>query len=264
MSATRFNVAKDDLFNLTIYEDPGKGRVEKFSNVTVKSDAGPRRLDRVLADESNLVRVLLKNDGTPDLPAAKPGESKAEEDPANSKADPAKFKKLSSGSDGSALTKAADFSGDENSKTGMFALEKADIFNLLCVPPDARDDSAPDDLWQTLMKYCARRRAMLIVDSPKAWSVDKETAAAKAQSGLSSLNLTGQEARNAAIFFPRVLQTDPKQDGQLNTFVPCGVVAGIMARTDATRGVWKAPAGLDATSVFRLWKSISMTAKTAH
>src|SRR6185369_12714055 len=27
---------------------------------------------------------------------------------------------------------------------------------------------------------------------------------------------------------------------------PSGVVAGIMARTDATRGVWKAPAGIDA------------------
>ncbi len=33
-------------------------------------------------------------------------------------------------------------------------------------------------------------------------------------------------------------------DGQLDTFVPCGIVAGVMARTDTQRGVWKAPAGL--------------------
>jgi phage tail sheath protein FI len=29
--------------------------------------------------------------------------------------------------------------------------------------------------------------------------------------------------------------------------VPCGIVAGVMARTDTQRGVWKAPAGLDAS-----------------
>ena len=28
--------------------------------------------------------------------------------------------------------------------------------------------------------------------------------------------------------------------------MPCGAIAGIMARTDSARGVWKAPAGIDA------------------
>jgi len=58
--------------------------------------------------------------------------------------------------------------------------------------------------------------------------------------------LTGVEARNAALYFPRVIESDPQLGGQLDTFVPCGIVAGIMARTDTQRGVWKAPAGLDA------------------
>ena len=35
--------------------------------------------------------------------------------------------------------------------------------------------------------------------------------------------------------------------GQIAEFVPCGAVAGVFARTDATRGVWKAPAGIDAS-----------------
>jgi phage tail sheath protein FI len=39
---------------------------------------------------------------------------------------------------------------------------------------------------------------------------------------------------------------DPLRENRLEEFVPCGVVAGICARTDAQRGVWKAPAGLDA------------------
>ena len=71
--ATRFGIAKADLFNLTIYDDPGSGVVEQFLNVELQSGAGSRRLDRVLADESNLVAVQLKDDGTPDLPVARPG-----------------------------------------------------------------------------------------------------------------------------------------------------------------------------------------------
>jgi phage tail sheath protein FI len=88
---------------------------------------------------------------------------------------------------------------------------------------------------------------MLIVDPPAAWGANKETAAAKARDGLSALGLTGVEARNAALYFPRVQESDPNLDGQLDVFVPCGIVAGIMARTDTNRGVWKAPAGLDAS-----------------
>jgi phage tail sheath protein FI len=59
------------------------------------------------------------------------------------------------------------------------------------------------------------------------------------------LGLSTIDARNAALYFPRVIQADPQRDGQLDIFVPCGLVAGIMARTDVRRGVWKAPAGID-------------------
>jgi phage tail sheath protein FI len=99
------------------------------------------------------------------------------------------------------------------------------------------------------MAYCVKRRAMLIVDPPSSWGANKETAAATAKQGLPNLNLTGDFARNAALYFPRVRQVDPKRSGQVDTFVPCGIVAGIMARTDTQRGVWKAPAGLDAALV---------------
>jgi phage tail sheath protein FI len=43
------------------------------------------------------------------------------------------------------------------------------------------------------------------------------------------------------------VQPDSEQDGRDGMFAPCGIVAGVFARTDATRGVWKAPAGLDAS-----------------
>ncbi|MGN6360118.1 MAG: phage tail sheath family protein, partial [Thermomicrobiales bacterium] len=39
----------------------------------------------------------------------------------------------------------------------------------------------------------------------------------------------------------------PLQEGRPGDFPPSGAIAGIIARTDAQRGVWKAPAGIDAS-----------------
>ena len=245
--ADRFGVAKDDLFNLTIYDDPGKGSMEKFLNVAVTDTAGARRLDRVLTSESSLVRVQLKADGTPNLVAARPGDSAADEDPADATADPTKFRFFTGGTDSAGLANDDDVIGDEAAKTGMFALAKADLFNLLCIPPDSRAGDTSAGVYQAAMAYCVRRRALLIVDPPIAWAANKEAAAANAVAGLAALGLSGTDARNAALYFPRVIQSDPALDGQLDTFVPCGIIAGVMARTDTQRGVWKAPAGLDAS-----------------
>jgi phage tail sheath protein FI len=40
---------------------------------------------------------------------------------------------------------------------------------------------------------------------------------------------------------------DPLNNYQLRTFAPSGVAAGVYARIDSARGVWKAPAGTEAT-----------------
>ncbi len=247
--ALRFGLAKTDMFNLTIYTDPDTpgSPVERFLNLSVKTDAGSRRMDRVLADESSLVRSQLKGDGTPDLPVSRPNDSLPVEDPSDPAHDSTKYKRFSGGTDSAALTNVNDILGDPDNKTGMYALAKADLFNLLCIPPDTRAGDTSAGVYQAAMKYCATRRAMLVVDPLFAWGANKDTAAKNAKDGLPTLNLTGVEARNAALYFPRVQQSDPELDGQLDIFVPCGMVAGIMARTDTQRGVWKAPAGLDAT-----------------
>src|SRR5262249_33158467 len=59
----------------------------------------------------------------------------------------------------------------------------------------------------------------------------------------------GTRSRNAALFFPRIREANPLHDFQIETFGAGGAAAGTFARTDAQRGVWKAPAGLDATLV---------------
>jgi len=53
-------------------------------------------------------------------------------------------------------------------------------------------------------------------------------------------------SRNAALYFPRLLELDLLSENQELSFVPCGAIAGLFARTDSERGVWKAPAGIDA------------------
>ena len=58
--------------------------------------------------------------------------------------------------------------------------------------------------------------------------------------------MTGVNATNAAFYFPWVNAFDNQQN-VTRAFPPGGFVAGIYAATDASRSVWKAPAGIDAS-----------------
>lgn len=223
--AARYGLTTADLFNLVVSYN---GLTERFANVSVAE--GARRVDRVLALSSQLVRV----EGT--LPAAPPAATSAA----------AIATEETQGNNGSSLKAAADYLGSQADKSGLYALEKTDLFNMLCIPPDTRDQDTPPEVYQAAMEYCVDRRAMLIVDPPAAWNANPDTAAAAARAGLAGLGLSGEAARNAALYFPRLIQADPLREDQPDVFVPCGVVAGVMSRTDAQRGVWKAPAGLDA------------------
>jgi phage tail sheath protein FI len=239
--AASFNLDASKLFNLTVC-DTSTGLIEEFRNVT--GEESPRRIDRVLKNESKLVRIPESSSApfTVPTPHADPASGKTiwEDDNASTKV---------ADSDKAYDSKPLDstaYIGSKNDKTGLYALKKADLFNLLCIPPDKREDDTPEDVYQEAMKYCTDRRAILIVDPPKDWK-DASDITNNNNQKLSDLGLSGTASRNAAIYFPRVVQADPKRKGQLDTFVPCGIIAGVMARTDLQRGVWKAPAGLDAS-----------------
>lgn len=227
--ADRYGFTTEDLFNLTVTDTTPHGSREHFRNVSLKE--GPRRVDRVLAQSSQLVRLQSGSD----LPNNRPPETTADD-----LKNPPKF---TGGADSQPLDQAA-YEGSQNDKTGLYALEKVDLFNLLCIPPDTRDGDTQPAVYQTALEYCVKRRAMLIVDSPSAWN---SAAVAANINSLNDLGLSGDGARNAALYFPRVVQADPLREGHPDTFVPSGIVAGVMARTDAQRGVWKAPAGLEAS-----------------
>jgi hypothetical protein len=154
------------------------------------------------------------------------------------------------GKDGIVLPKTADLIGKEADFTGLYALGKVDLFNLLSIPDATRSEAgnsnkldanvSPNDIFAAAMEYCQKRRAFLLIDPPP--PVNNVEAAADWKSA----GLIVHE-KDGAAFFPRLRLADPLADFQPRTFAPSGVVAGLFARIDASRGVWKAPAGTEAT-----------------
>ena len=246
-----FGLAKTDLFNLTVH-DTKTDEKETFYNLTVKDS--PHKVDRVLKAESNLLRVSSVPNSVP-TKHPDPGAGKTIWTDENCWSEVAT---AAEAQDSENLTDPADYTGSKATKTGLYALEKTDIFNLLCIPPDKREDDILAQVYQEAMKYCADKRALLIVDSPRAWT-QVSTITNDNNKALTDFGLTGATARNAALFFPRIIQADPLRNGQSDTFVPCGTIAGIFARTDTARGVWKAPAGLDAALNGILSLAVSLT-----
>jgi phage tail sheath protein FI len=264
-TATALGVATADLFNLTIKSiDPRSGAVletEVFRNLTLINSA--RRADKILAAESTLVRWL--NSGIA-LPVATTPGSFTSATPINDDVTTGAATQASMlGDDGTFLTEAGS-AGDDGAflptngrtdKKGLFALEQADLFNILCIPPylDPADDVVSGDVDTSLLDdaaaYCEARRAMLLVDPRKSWNTKDA-----AKTGVAS---AGTNSKNSALYFPRLLVPNPLRANRLEEFVPSGAVAGVWARTDAQRGVWKAPAGLEATLVGVPTLEVSLT-----
>lgn len=145
--------------------------------------------------------------------------------------------------DGDASGVAGGLIGDQLAKTGMFALLDADIFNILSIPvtalmPDT--DAAQVAINATFL--CVQRRAFYILDVPQV-DGDRDTVTG-IQNWLS--NNATLRSRNAALYFPRVDLADPLNNYRLRTTAPSGTMAGLYARIDVARGVWKAPAGTEA------------------
>lgn len=209
--------ADSNTFHLTVYEvnpdepdfDKSVRAREEHLHVSVDPEA-PRYVGRILEQRSALVRL-----GT--LSTARPNTSDRAA--------------LGGGDDG--LTSSLDDLDD-----AIARLETADTVNLLCVPPPTRDSDVNVATLTTALDFCQRHRAVLLIDPPLAWA-DYQDAADLV--GLDSLR-----SANAAFYYPGLMAPDPLQENRVRRFAPTGAVAGIIARTDGDRGVWKAPAGAEA------------------
>jgi phage tail sheath protein FI len=261
--AAQLGLTGADLFNLTVTEVDASGATlsrEVFRNLTVKDSA--RRVDNVLRSQSALIRwdgtwppnplpniAVVDDDVTKaqkQLATAQAANPQVPADITNAQNAITTAKQAMVASNGLALTKADSFTpaNAQANKRGLYALERADIFNLLCIPSYTAGGDVETALISEAAAYCEQRRAMLLVDPPSDW-IDKATARAKFTD--TGTDFVGTRSKNAALFFPRLRYPNPLRNNQIEDFVPCGAIAGVFARTDANRGVWKAPAGLEAT-----------------
>jgi uncharacterized protein len=237
-----------NLFNLTLFDDAatkldalargGSGLREAFLNVSM-DPASPRFVTTVLKQQSQLVRIDT-------LGGARPA------DTATIAADP------TSGDDGTDLIDDDVVGDDGDPATGIYTLRKVDLFNLLCIPPLTPGATGTDvamGTWTDASALCRDRRAFLIVDAPVGWTITAATDTNPANPGIGSFSAL--DRNHSALYFPRLLMPDPLQENKLESFAPSGAVAGIMSRTDGARGVWKAPAGIDANLLGVLGLSIA-------
>jgi uncharacterized protein len=220
----------DTLVELRV-EDTNSGQRETF--IVSADPESPSFISSVLEDQSELIEVnenvqipfTIPDDPDHDVP----------------------FESIDgSGSDGDKLL-PDDILGSQAAveKSGMKLLDEVDLFNLLCIPPDipSYEDGSdiPKDVYDNALTYCDTRNAILIVDGRSSWtSVDK------AANEIKDSSIVPSRHKNAAIWFPRIKMPDREHGNKLREFVPCGVIAGIIARTDRERGFWKSAAGSEA------------------
>jgi Bacteriophage tail sheath protein len=217
-------------FNLTV-TDTGTGKLEVFRNVSFATGSA-RRYDNVLKNESSLV---VATGSLPTQPQSSFPQS------ANA----------TNGGDGDPID-ASLFTGGtlKADKKGLYSLENADLVNIIVIPPYTSSGEIDSSVLTDTIAYAVERRAMMIIDPPAAWS-----SLANAVTG----GGTFTSSPNAAVYFPQVQESDALRAGQIVPVAPSGAIAGVWAHTDATRGVWKAPAGLGATVNGALALSIPLT-----
>jgi len=118
---------------------------------------------------------------------------------------------------------------------------EVDLFNLMILPrANGQTDTQREAVWGTASTFCLSRRAFLIVDPRSdggAWSTVNEV-----ESEIEELRI-GLVTDHAAIYWPRLAVAT---NGTTKAIDPAGSIAGLMARIDSNRGVWKAPAGIEA------------------
>jgi phage tail sheath protein FI len=231
---------------VSVNPDGSLSVLETFNNLSVNA-TDPSYVVTVLNADSSYVSAAVIGSPTQALNSPFPPAS-----PASQPFSTPPF--MAGGSDGVVLDPTADgasggpfmtaLNAAGNGTGGVRLLDKVDIFNLLCVPGESETSTV-----SALQQYCNTKRAFYIVDAPQGPGTSPATVANLVQTGPAGSDkgsLTGTYSMNSAYYFPWVMAPDPLIGNRQRLFPPCGFVAGIYASTDANRGVWKAPAGIDA------------------
>ncbi len=119
-------------------------------------------------------------------------------------------------------------------------LDKVPVFNLMTLP-----GLADNGVWSAALAFCERKMAFLILDPPRRANAYFTEDNLPSQAN-SLMNAVVPKSTNGAVYFPYLFSQHPLT-GERIELPPSGFVAGVYARTDVSRGVWKAPAGLETT-----------------
>lgn len=204
-------------FSIDVIKTASNAVVETFANLSMTS-TDPRFAPSVVNGRSDYI------DGLTAATATAPGNATKDLDDATA------------GDDGTLVdATSANFLTQLGTAFDVGGLvDRIDLFNLVCIPGLVDGSTI-----STLQGKVRARRAFMILDC------GPDDTASTVSNSLT--NKTGTDAQSAAFYFPWVKAPDPLQQNALRTFPPCGFVAGIYARTDSQRGVWKAPAGTEAS-----------------
>ncbi len=212
-------------FRLTVAEVKPDGTevpVESYENLSM-TKGDPRFVEAAVNDVSAIITAKSLAAGPP---------------PPNDTPTPSPLLKADTvGDDGTVLVPSMltfETALNVGGTAGVHLLDRVDLFNLLCVPGETTGT-----VLASLETYCRGHRAFLIADSGQFDTVTT------VQTVLA--NITGDDAINAAFYYPWIKAPNPLKQNAIDEFPPCGYVAGLYAKTDANRGVWKAPAGTEAS-----------------
>lgn len=210
-------------FDLRILVD--KAPVESYPSVTLGE--GPRNVATLVNDLSTLIRLDVTATDTSLVPV----EGRYTIEP------PAPLP---------VRLNDTQLAGSETDRTGINGLAIADDVTMLCVPDlasaAAQEDGTVDlDMWKAvqtaMIDHCENQaNRMAILDSPPGMTPQK------IKEWRSDVAM--YDSRFAALYYPWIKVANPgASNGDRALLVPpCGHMAGIWARNDDTRGVWKAPA----------------------
>ena len=134
---------------------------------------------------------------------------------------------FSGGKDGIDDITDADFLGER----GLKALDKVEAVRIVAIP-----GQTSKAVQQGILDYCSGRKDCFGIVDIGLGRTPTEALADKAELGGSY----------GAVYYPWGKVVDPIGKGKLRLTPPSGHIAGVYARTDSERGVYKAPAGTEA------------------
>jgi phage tail sheath protein FI len=210
---------------------------------------GQRGAEKLINEQSKLIKVEVRN---------APGLSLAERTPV-----PGTYRVQPAAPAADAVS-PAQFEGSESTRTGYEGLAIAEDVTIVAIPDlitacTGADGSFDMELYLAaqgkLVDWCERSRTkMAILDAPPGLN---------AQQALEWRATLAKDSAFGAAYYPHLVVQNPlARPGATNgdrflTVPPSGHVAGVWARTDAARGVWKAPANEVVRGVARLASDVT-------